>query len=141
MNGKLERVIRVLHKRRFAEKIAAAKDVSEAKKIYKNELKFIGKQVQGFGRDARKKLEAGGSPLTDEKFKVKASNAVEVAWIAQMTEISDVYLMGVETWEKFIDELKLVEGAKRKMAIKMAEILKENSFSDYTFDKLLEQII
>lgn len=139
MNGKLARVIRLLQKRRFAEKIAKAKDVSQAKKIYKKELKFVAKQVQGFGRDARKELENGADYLTDSEFKVNAGNALEIAWIVQITGINDMSLL--TNWVKFVDSLKLVEGSKRKMATKMAEILSKNSFSDYTFDKLLEQII
>lgn len=135
MKGKLERLINLLHKRNFAEKIAAAGTVQKAKKIYKREWKFIGKQVDGFARDARKVLEDEIFAVDD--FEIKSKDAVEIGWISFMTKIGEDDL--ISDYENLRKALDNVTGIKRKIARNMSDILHFNYLTQYTLAELLER--
>lgn len=138
MKAKLERLIQLLHKRRFSEKIAAARTPEEAKKIYKREWKFIEKQANGFARDAKKALKIK-SYVVDDSFEITAKNAVEIGWISFMTGVTDVNL--VENWNDIPIELrKVVKKETAIMAKKMANILDVNMLTSYNLIALLEEL-
>lgn len=138
MKAKLERLIQLLHKRRFSEKIAAARTPKEAKRIYKREWKFIAKQVESFKKDAEKTLEIK-SYVVDDSFEITAKNAVEIGWISFMTGIDEVNL--VENWDDIPSELrKVVKKETSIMAKKMANILDVNMLTSYNLIALLEEL-
>lgn len=141
MERKLERLIQLLHKRQFAEKIAAARTWQKAIKIYKRERKIIAKQIDSFAKEAHKALEEGEGFIfvADESFKVKTKDAVEIGWILFMIRMHEDDLL--ENYNYLIEALNCVTGVKAKTARTMSMILERNYLTSYTLDELLEKFI
>ncbi len=135
MKQKLERLIRLLHKRRFAEKIATAKNAKQAKRIYNREFKRISKEVISFSKSAREILNDDYWYVVDQSFTVRTKDAVELGLISFMTGIKENDLL--ENWSELKTALDNVCGEKAKTAREMLHILKYDFLSNYTLEELL----
>jgi chorismate mutase len=143
MERKLERLIQLLHKRRFAEKIGAARTWQKARKIYKRERKRIAKQINSFAKEAHKIFQEGEEEgfrfIVDKSFKVETKDAVEIGWISFMIRMREDDLL--QNYNCLIEALNCVTGVKAKTAREMSMILEQIYLTSYTLEDLLEKFI